>query len=125
MARAYSLASGAFMLLFSIGWTVVSLSIPMPFGILFVLFGLAFIVYGIVAVARAIRLPSDGMVPRPPEVPVEPPVAEEVDVNAEYTGYCPYCGSPTESGNEFCRVCGKRLDRWRSIAVSSIWSSRF
>ncbi len=99
-----------FMLLFAVFWTstAVSTGIPFPMNMMFILVGVLLIVVavkGIVQSLRPERKPAEsGIVD-----PAAPPMPEEPDVRHEYSGYCPYCGSPVETDHDFCSVCGKRL----------------
>ncbi len=99
------LVAGAFMLLFCIVWMSIASTIPVfPMNIAFMAFGLLFVIIALRNIWRAIA-PERGT----DADPVKKPSPEE---HHQYSGYCPYCGSPVEEGHGFCSVCGKRL-RWR------------
>lgn len=91
------------MILFCAVWMSISYTIPFfPMNIIFMAIGLLFLIMALRNIWRAIapKRETSSAIERP---------AEE---HHQYSGYCPYCGSPVEEGHGFCSVCGKRL-RWR------------
>lgn len=100
-------AGGVFMLLFGLVWTSEASSIGAP--PFFSLFGILFMAFAVWMIVSALR-PGKKTPPAGAD-PAKPPAAPDLDEHHEYSGYCPYCGSPVEKGHGFCSVCGKRL-RW-------------
>ncbi len=102
--RITGLIGPLFMLLFALIWTMTAATmVPFPFMMIFIMFGLLFIclaLYQIVSVMKR----SDEAVKVGPEVPEVHDGPEK-----EYSGFCPYCGSPVEPDYGYCRVCGRRI----------------
>lgn len=102
-----NLMGGVFALLFGIFWISTAVSMGAP--AVFPLFGLLFIAIAAWTIFSSLRS-GKGSPPAAVD-PAKPPEAPDLDEHHEYSGYCPYCGSPVEKGHGFCSVCGKRL-RW-------------
>ncbi len=102
--------AAVFMLLFSVMWTTIALTMPGgdgPFALIKVMFGL----FGFMFIALSVYLLVKALRQRPSYGPVTPQKKEEPKENpVSYgLGYCPGCGSPLEPNYDFCRACGRRL----------------
>lgn len=92
---------GLFAASFGIFWTVSAARMGAPFAFM----GLFIIAIGIYIAARGFI--GTKAIDRP-DVSVPRDVPEHIPDDSRQ-GYCPYCGSPSGKGFEYCRVCGKRL----------------
>lgn len=90
-----------FMLLFALMWTMTAATmVPFPYMMIFMMFGLLFICLALYQLMSVMKR-SDDAVAEGPEISDGP--------EKEYSGFCPYCGSPVEPDYGYCRVCGRRI----------------
>ncbi len=90
-----------FMLLFALIWTMTAATmVPFPYMMIFIMFGLLFICLALYQLVSNMKRTGD-TAEKEPEIPDGP--------EKEYSGFCPYCGSPVEPDYGYCRVCGRRI----------------
>lgn len=90
-----------FMLLFALIWTMTAATmVPFPYMMIFIMFGLLFICLALYQLVSNMKRTGD-TAEKGPEVLDGP--------EKEYSGFCPYCGSPVEPDYGYCRVCGRRI----------------
>ena len=107
MAKANGVMAGLFYIVFGIIWITMCGAIPSAIGILFMVVGALVIAFGALMIVRTIRNGGPQSFRARTSHPEEP--SEGDQELKEYSGYCPYCGSPAEEDHDYCRVCGKRI----------------
>lgn len=107
---------GIFAIIFSIGWTVIAVSMGAP--IIFPIFGLCFValattttIYNFKNAKGKNRYSSFDIVDSREE---PDPLNEKYSVKDRSdeggrTNFCPYCGTPVKDDHNFCENCGAKL----------------
>ncbi len=96
-------------IVFGLFWTVGARGVGAPFwmlGIAFILIGVVMLLFNANNAFGRNRFSIADIV----DTRDEPdPMSMVGELSDDASGYCPYCGSETDGGFEFCRRCGKRL----------------
>ncbi len=101
-----------FMLVFMIVWLSAAINIPLfPLNLIFCIIGIVVPLMVIRSSINGVRKGREMMERKEKEGAGAGEETEEKPDSGDYSGYCPYCGSPVNPDYGFCRVCGKKI-RW-------------
>ena len=99
-----------FMLIFMIVWVSAAINIPIfPLNLIFCLIGIFVPLMVIRSSINGARKGCEMMERKEKEEAGAGEVVGEKSDIGDYSGYCPYCGSPVNPDYGFCRVCGKKI----------------